>query len=843
MESFFRGIIRFRFLVIALVLGCTGLAWVQLGNLRFESDADAMLPPSDPVIGYNDLVEDRFGIRDLIIVGVLNDNPAENGVFNPRTLGIVKEFSEQIARLPGIKAVRDEDVASIATLDNITGTVDGMAVRPFMADVPRTAEALKALQQALFHNPMYVNWVVSEDSTGLLIMARMEPAGGTQEGLVRRAAVYRTIRDMIAAKKATGVPEVFHVAGRGALEVTFEEEGRRDLETFMPLIFGVIVIILYLTYRSLRGVLLPLAVVVVSVIWALGLMAALDVPLYFVSTMMPVILMAVGVADGIHILSRYYDALLEQPDISADDAVLVAMQEMWQPVMFTSLTTAAGFLSFLTAAMLPFRYFGVFTGIGVLAAMVFSLTFFPAMLSLLPPKVSRGLRSQMSRRGDLAATGWAAQMLSYVGRGVARRPLMVWIPAVLVAGASLIGVQRIVVDSSSIQLLDPSSPVRLGDESLREKFQGTLPLYIAIEGHAPDLLKDPVLLEQLDRLQAVAEQDPIVGGSLSIAEYIKRMHRVMNEDRPEMEVVPTSQELIAQYLLLYAFSGDPDDFDEVVDYDYQHANVMVYLRSDSTQHVLRVVERIQDFAMHEFGQRTTSESSESSSASKGDFQESPFVRFGMWLVGMRPTVIGWETNQGFRIGFAGNGYISNRFNELVVAGQVTSLVTSLGAVFLLSALMFRSWTAGLINVLPISLVMLFSFGLLGLLNIPLEVGKAFAASIVIGVGIDYTIHFLNKYRVNVRAGQTDPEQITVMTMTTSGKAIFFNALVVIGGFLVFLSSHFRPNFYLGAMMALNMGACLLVSMTVLPAILNRFRPGFVFGPKQRPGRPESEAKG
>ena len=344
------------------------------------------------------------------------------------------------SRLPGygIKAVRDEDVASIATLDNITGTVDGMAVRPFMADVPRTAEALKALQQALFHNPMYVNWVVSEDSTGLLIMARMEPAGGTQEGLVRRAAVYRTIRDMIAAKKATGVPEVFHVAGRGALEVTFEEEGRRDLETFMPLIFGVIVIILYLTYRSLRGVLLPLAVVVVSVI--LGLMAALDVPLYFVSTMMPVILMAVGVADGIHILSRYYDALLEQPDISADDAVLVAMQEMWQPVMFTSLTTAAGFLSFLTAAMLPFRYFGVFTGIGVLAAMVFSLTFFPAMLSLLPPKVSRGLRSQMSRRGDLAATGWAAQMLSYVGRGVARRPLMVWIPAVLVAGASLIGV-------------------------------------------------------------------------------------------------------------------------------------------------------------------------------------------------------------------------------------------------------------------------------------------------------------------------------------------------------------------------------------------------------------------
>ena len=130
MDSVFRGIIRFRWLIIALVLGCTVLAWLQLSTLRFENDAEAMIPADDPVLSYNDLVEDRFGIRDLIIIGVLNRNPDENGVFNPRTSGIVKELSEQIALLPGIKAVRDEDVASIATMDNITGTVDGMAVAP-----------------------------------------------------------------------------------------------------------------------------------------------------------------------------------------------------------------------------------------------------------------------------------------------------------------------------------------------------------------------------------------------------------------------------------------------------------------------------------------------------------------------------------------------------------------------------------------------------------------------------------------------------------------------------------------------------------------------------------------
>ena len=840
MESFFRWILRFRFLVIGLVLACTGVAWLELRQLRFEGDAEAMIPPKDPVQTYHQLVEDRFGIRNLIIVGVLNDNPQENGVFNPRTLGLVKEFSEKIALLPGIKAIRDEDVASVASLDTITGTADGMAVDPLMEHVPEGQTALRELKRALFENSMFVNWIVSQDGSGLLIIAKMEPSEGTREGVARRAAIYRSLRDMIQAKRDAGAPEVMHITGRGAMEVTFEEDGRRDMQTFLPLIVVVVLGGLYLTYRSLRGVLLPLAVVVVAVIWTLGIMTALGVPLYFISTMMPVVLMAVGVADGIHILSRYYDAVLEQPDISSSDAVLLAMREMWKPVLFTSLTTAAGFLSFLTAAMMPVRYFGLFTALGVLAAMIFSLTFFPAVLSLLRPTVSAGLRRQMDRSGELAAAGWAASALSWLGRGVAHRPLWVLLPAGLVMGACVIGTQQIMVDSSWIGAFEPRSPVRIGDEVLRSKFQGTLPLYVAIEGHQPDLLKDPVLLNKLDRLQAEIEQDPVVGGSLSLAEYVKRMNRVMNEDRPEMEVIPADRALVAQYLLLYSFSGDPDDFDEIVDYDYQHANVMFFLRSDSSQDVLRVIQKIDAFAVREFGRA----SEEAADRGQPGGSANPLsVRFGMWLAGMTPTLVSWETDSDFRIGYAGAGYMMNRMSELVVAGQLSSLVTSLVAVFLLTAFMFRSWGAGLINVLPISMVMIFSFGMMGLLNIPLEVGKSLTASMVIGIGIDYTIHFLNKYRLKVQEGLSDPRDITEATMATSGKAIFFNALVVVSGFLVFLTSNFLPNFYLGAMLALNMSACLLVSMTVLPAVLNTWKPRFVYARKPPAAvQPERDAR-
>ena len=181
MESFFRWIIRFRWLVIVLALASTVLAALPLQSLRFEGDVEANFPANDPVINYNKMVEERFGIRDLIMVGVFNDNPDENGVFNPRSLGIVKEFSEKIALLPGIKAIRDEDVASVATMDNITGTADGMNVDPFMEAVPNTPPALDSLKRSLFANSMFVNWVVSQDGTGLLIMAKMEPGEATQE--------------------------------------------------------------------------------------------------------------------------------------------------------------------------------------------------------------------------------------------------------------------------------------------------------------------------------------------------------------------------------------------------------------------------------------------------------------------------------------------------------------------------------------------------------------------------------------------------------------------------------------------------------------------------------------
>lgn len=252
-----------------------------------------------------------------------------------------------------------------------------------------------------------------------------------------------------------------------------------------------------------------------------------------------------------------------------------------------------------------------------------------------------------------------------------------------------------------------------------------------------------------------------------------------------MRVIPESQDLIAQYLFLYSMSGEPGDFDEYVDYDYRLANTIFFLKTDNTYATARIVDRIRNF----FSER----------------QDMPKIKINM----------------------AGAGYLTLAWVETLIIGQIWSIVSSLIAVFLITALMFRSWAAGLISSLSIGGAMLISFGILALTKQPFEVSTALSSGIIIGIGIDYTIHFISRYRLAV-SEDPDPVRATITTMTTSGRAITYNALVLIVGFMVLFVSDFQPSWSMGVQVAMGMFVCLLMAMTFVPAVLNTFKPGFIF---------------
>ncbi|MFC1853366.1 RND family transporter [candidate division CSSED10-310 bacterium] len=775
MDTFFTQLIRFPKSILLTILAITFFFGSQLKHIRMETDAESMIPQRHPAIIFNDKVEEIFDLKDAIIIGVVNEQPA--GIFNAHTLELVKKLTEEIALLDGVVAVTDDDVVSLATLDHIVGTASGFDVSPYMEDIPQTKEDLALLKEKLYDSGMYIGGIVSQDGTATAIFAELE------SGLKNRAAVYKNIKDIISNADYQTGPEKVYLAGRPVLEVTFGEYMSEDMRQMMPLVNIVIILVLFLTFRTILGVILPLIVVIGSVIWSLGTMSLCGIPLFTISTQMPIILMAVGTAYGIHILNKYYQELDRHPQGDRRVLILETMREKWKPVVMTALTTVVGFLSLVTAYMVPIRYFGIFTSVGVLAAMIISLTLIPASLMLFPGKKRKGL--PQSTAAGSGGNRWSEKMLGTMGGFIYDQRKMISLMTAVIIVVSLVGIFTISTNSSWIENIKHSSEVYISNQVMNEKFDGTISLYVIVEGKTAGVVKSPQVLMKIDALQQDVEQLKHVGGSRSIAEYLKRMNRVMNEDKKEFEKVPQTQELAAQYLLMYSMSGDPEDFNDVVDYDYRLANIWIQVKSDYTKDLEAVINRVETFA-------------------KTHFQDQPVA-----------------------VKLAGRAYTSFIWVDLLVRGQMNSIIFSIVTVFLITALMFRSVVAGIFNIIPISAAMLLNFGMMGLLGLPLDVSTALSSGIIIGVGIDYTIHFLSKYHWEMNKGQ-DERRTSIITMQTTGRAIIFNAIAVISGFLVLYSSNFPSNRHLGGLVSVNMFTSALAAITILPALLIFTKPAFMF---------------
>ncbi len=343
---------------------------------------------------------------------------------------------------------------------------------------------------------------------------------------------------------------------------------------------------------------------------------------------------------------------------------------------------------------------------------------------------------------------------------------------------SIVGMQKIWINSSFLDKFESDSEIVLTDQFINSHFGGTTSLNLILDaGDNEGVFKNPDVLKLVDKMQNQLENDlEVVGTSFSLADYINRMNKVMNADDETFNTIPDSREMVAQYLLLYEMSGDPENLDKVVDYDYEKLNVTFQLKSDNSKAINSALDIISTY--------------------EDDFSE-----------------------MGITMKYAGSGYKGLIFTDLILEGQIMSLILSIIIVVVLFSFMFKSIKAGVIGAVPILITALISFGVMGFLDIPLSTTTALLSSIAIGIGIDYAVHFIEQYRVN--ALKTGDKLLTAQkTMAHSGRAILFNAIVVIAGFLVLLFSVFPPNRELGALVSLNMFTSFVGTLTIMLVLLN-----------------------
>ncbi|MEH6472757.1 MAG: MMPL family transporter [Halopseudomonas sp.] len=761
-----------KILLLGLVLL---IAWAsQLSLLTNDTRADAFLAEDNPALVYKNKVKQQFGLADPLVIAVVN--PSVQGVFNPTTLALVDYLSQGLLDIPNINPDR---VVSLATENNITGTYEGMEVEPFFDPYPETQADAERIRQAVADFPLYQGSLVANNGQATLIIAEMLDPQLADE----------TFQQLMALVNNASISqdEQLHVAGEGAVSGYLGSYINADAQRLNPLAGGIITLIMVLAFRRFLPALLGNIIIAASVLITLGVMATSGTPFFVISNAMPVILIGISVADAIHIFSEYYDLQARHPERSIKVLVVDAMVEMWRPITLTTLTTVAGFLGlYLAAYMPPFRAFGLFTALGVFVAWFYSLLVLPAAMVLCKPKASKALiRAAQTQRPDLFSrlmTRLGGYSLKHAGKTVAF--------AATIAAISLVAASNLRVDEKRIETFHPSEPIFQADRAINHYLDGSNNLDIVIEAAEIEGLFEPTYLLQMEALQQFAETLPHVNGSTSIVDYLKQMSRSLNENRAEAYRVPGSRDLVAQYFLLYSTSAEPTDFEEVVDYDYRTANIRLNMDTGAYADIRPVVEALEDYIETHF------------------------------------------TDAALTANLSGRVNVNYHWIKDLGASHFTGLAVTLLLVFLISAWLFRSLTAGLLALLPVASSILLVYASMALLDIPLGIGTSMFASVAVGLGVDFAIHTIDRLRVACRRSPDDLDAALMMLYPNTGRALLFNFLAISCGFGVLMSSQVVPLTNFGTIVVLSVSTSFISSMTLIPALVKLFKPAFICRPCQ-----------
>jgi predicted RND superfamily exporter protein len=756
---------------IAALLAAVGLAAPGLLRLEIRTDGHALVPPDHPVVRTDAEIREHFGLRDPIVVLVETSHP--DGLFNLETLRRVQRLSEAFAALDGIGP---DNVLSLATERRDRVYPGTLKFRPFLDPLPETPERMQILRGDVAAAGIVRGTLVSYDGRAAAIHVGTPGHGRT----VDRIGLYRRIA--AAARPFEGEGHRISVAGAPVAEALLGTHILQDLGLLLPLSLSVIAVVIWLGCRRAWGVALALGNVGAAIVATFGLMGWTGVPVYLTTAMLPVILTTIGVADEIHVFWHYQRVLAASGPAEPHAAkVERALSRLAGPVAFTTLTTAFGFLSFLSSPIEPVRFFGLFAGAGVLFCLVWSYTVTPAALVLLrPERLGRPVPARQTAAANRAAR-LAAPLLARP-----RRTLAVLALVTLLLGT---GAARLHVQDSWIDGFAPRSAFRQATDRINRSLHGSHILLAHLTfppaprpqeendflfEEPPRPLETPDVLEALGGFEQFIRSQPGVGGVLGPHSHLTAVTYLWLNRREEARAVPKNPRRVRLAWERFDLGRGERRRREVVDDAMRRGVVTIFLKNANYRDTAVLMEAIRADAARR----------------------------------LAPL--------GARLDFGGDVAVSQAMIPAIVDTQVTSvllaLLTSLGAVWLAT----RSLGTALLTVVPVSVAVLWVFGGMGWAGVPLGIATSMFCSISLGIGVDYAIHYLDRLRpLDGSASTTTPLE----AIAEAGPAIVVNAVAIALGFGVLLLSRVPANARFGGLVALALAASAVLTLAGLGALL------------------------
>jgi len=747
--------------VLAVLALVTALYLPHLSLLQLDTSPSTLIVSNSPENQYYAKITQVFGSDQVLLVGL-----SANDMLQVSQLENIRELTNELRKVPGVKRV-----LSLTSVVDVKGMADEVVVSPL---VPEDLASLTTdmLRSRLRTNPFYDKNLISSDYRTTAIVVLLEDFERSHAPAQRREV---TLQVRAIANRFRNGNDIF-IGGLPEMERQGTESMIRDLKVFTPVTFLLVITVLLVSFRCGRGIVLPLGVVALTLIWTLGTMAWSQHPLKVTTMVLPSLLIANGGSYTVHFLGQYYRALLRaysrQPECiqlsreSCHDMLVDTLSHTHAPILISAATTMSGFGALGLSRIPAIRDLGVFATIGIFFSYLFCVTLVPCILMLSPVP---SLKSVPGREGSQRHL-----FLERLGNFVIRH--RGWIYALFLAGTvwAIWGAFKVTVNTDYLRYFRSTAPVVQAAEKFHKRLAGIVPLSIIVESSGQREVTDLEVLRSVDALQKSLAASPGVDTTLSFVDTLKLLNRAFHSEDSRYFTLPSDSAVI-QDLIDFSESDPSGVTEEFLSPDHRH---------------LRILARTHLFSSSEFSK----ELSQIRLDTKRLFPKDVHVHTTGELV------------------------LMNQTSDLVASEQVKSLVVSVFLIVSIVICLFRSWKVGLVAMIPVGFPVLLFFGLMGWGRIDLNVNTSVIASIALGITVDNCVHYLAHFRRNFRTGLSIPDSAR-QSLISAGGPMMTAASARTLGFLIFGLSSFRPVSNFGLLSGFIMTVNLVADFSLLPALM------------------------
>ena len=769
---------RIKTLLVMLVI-IAGMA-SQLPKVRIDTSTEGFLHEKDPALIQYNAFRDQFGRDEMVIIAI---KPPD--IFDLKFLRKLEAFhNDLVESVPHM-----DDITSLVNARNTRGVNDQLTVEDLLETFPKNANDLAALKARVLANPIYRNMLISEDGTFTTVLIKtnsyssrgdeidelggfddaVEPSTAARQYLTdeENGEVVIAVREVVARFQGEDFP--LYVAGSPVVTHDLKQTMMKDMRKFIAMALLIIGTVLYLLFRRLSGVFLPLVIVILTLLSTVGLMGLTGTAIKLPTQILPSFLLAVCVGAAVHVLAIFYHRF--QSTGSQEESIVHALGHSGLAIIMTSVTTAAGLASFATAQIAPIADLGIFASIGVMISLLYTIVLLPALLSLITLKIK-------DKPEDKARQALMDRILMRIANFSTGYPKTILVGSFMVIGVASFFATQIRFSHDPLTLLNKRMPVREATAIIDRELKGSVSLEVVTDTKKVNGLYDPANLNRLEALgkevAAINEGPLFVGKTLSVADMLKEINQALNENRKEHHVIPQNERLIAQEFLLFENSGS-DDLEDSVDSQFTKSRLTVKVPwLDAVLYRGFISDMEQRF--------------------KKAFGDDAKIT----VTGMIPL-----------FGATVHAAMLSAARSYVIAGVVITLMM---------VLFIGNVRMGLASMIPNLTPIILTMGVMGVLDMPMDMFTMLIGSIAIGLAVDDTIHFMHNFRRYYHELH-DPREAVRKTLLTTGRAMLVTSVVLSLGFFIFMLASMNNLFNFGLLTGFTIVTALLADFLIGPALM------------------------